>query len=122
MTETEIDYYRAPYLNPDDREAVYRWPNEAPIERQPSNVFAIVEKYHKWLLENDFPKLFFWAKPRAIIGEELAGFYIETLHNMKNVDVGPGKPFLQEDNPHLIGKELAKGVEHTVEDRGETKV
>ena len=122
LTEKEMDYYRAPYLNPENREAVYRLPNEAPIEGQPSEVYAIVEKYHTWLLENDIPKLFFWANPGSIISEELAGFYLKALHNTKNVHVGPGKHFLQEDNPHLIGKELAKWMEQTIEAKGETKV
>ena len=112
LTEEEMDYYRAPYLDPGDREAVYRWPNEAPIEGQPAEVYAVVEKYHAWLLENELPKLFFWADPGAIISEELAGFYIRSLRNAKDVHVGSGKHFLQEDNPHLIGKELAKWVEY----------
>ena len=70
LTEKEMAYYRAPYLKSEDREAIYRWPNEAPIEGQPSEVYAIVEKYHTWLLENDVPKLFFWASPGAILSEE----------------------------------------------------
>lgn len=122
LTDKEMNYYRAPYLKADDREAIYRWPNEAPIEGQPSEVYAIVEKYHTWLLENDIPKLFFWANPGAIISEELAGFYLKTLHNTKNVHIGSGKHFLQEDNPHLIGKELAYWFEHSLEGNEETRV
>ena len=122
LTEKEMDYYRAPYLDPDDREAVYRWPNEVPIEGQPSEVYAIAVKYHTWLLENDVPKLFFWANPGSIISEELAGFYLKALRNTENVHIGPGKHFLQEDNPHLIGRELASWLEHTIEGKGETKV
>jgi len=30
------------------------------------------------------------------------------LKNLKTVDIGPGIHFLQEDNPHLIGAELAE--------------
>ena len=31
-----------------------------------------------------------------------------TLKNLKTVDIGPGVHFVQEDNPHKIGEELAK--------------
>ncbi len=31
-----------------------------------------------------------------------------TLKNLKTVDIGPGLHFVQEDNPHEIGRELAK--------------
>ncbi len=29
------------------------------------------------------------------------------MKNLKTVDIGPGIHYLQEDNPHLIGSELA---------------
>ena len=118
LTDAEMDYYRAPYLNPDNREAVYRFPNEAPVEGEPADVYAIVEKYHTWLLENELPKLFFWASPGSIINEELAGVYVKALRNVKTVHVGPGKHFLQEDHPHLIGRELASWAQDDVEGKG----
>ena len=31
----------------------------------------------------------------------------QNLKNLKTVDIGMGIHFLQEDNPHLIGSELA---------------
>ena len=111
MTEKEMVHYRAPYLEPVDREPLYRMTNEVPLEGNPADVYAIVEKYHTWLLENDIPKLFFWASPGVIIGEELAGWYQKTLKNTTSVHIGPGKHYLQEDNPHLIGRELAKWME-----------
>ena len=59
ITKVEHDYYRAPYLQESSREVPYRWANEVPIEGSPADVYEIVETYHKWLLENDIPKLFF---------------------------------------------------------------
>jgi len=32
----------------------------------------------------------------------------QNLKNLSVVDVGPGIHFVQEDNPHLIGSELAE--------------
>ncbi len=123
LSEKEMEHYRAPYLEPVDREPVYRWPNEVPIEGKPTDVYAIAETYHAWLLKTDIPKLFFWATPGAIIGEELAGWYQKTLKKMTGVHIGPGKHYLQEDNPHLIGKELAKWMDQVVAAKGgESKV
>ena len=32
---------------------------------------------------------------------------LQSYKNLKTVDIGPGIHFLQEDNPHLIGEEIA---------------
>lgn len=110
LTEQEMDHYRAPFLDPACREPLYRWPNEVPIEGKPADVYAIVEKYHAWLLGNEIPKLFFYATPGVIIGEELAGWYRKMLKETVSVDIGPGRHYLQEDNPHVIGTELARWI------------
>ena len=31
----------------------------------------------------------------------------QSYKNLRTVDIGPGIHFLQEDNPHLIGEEIA---------------
>lgn len=71
LTEKEMEHCRAPFLEPASREPLYRWANEVPIEGKPADVYAIAEKYHAWLLESEVPKLFFWATPGIIIGEDL---------------------------------------------------
>lgn len=107
LGETEMNHYRAPFLEAESREPLYRFPNELPIEGEPKDVFAIAEQYNEWLLSNDLPKLFFWAKPGALITEEKAAWYAARLRNTRSVAIGAGKHFVQEDNPHLIGREIA---------------
>ncbi|MCJ1453932.1 hypothetical protein MMC28_004281 [Mycoblastus sanguinarius] len=114
LTEKEMEHYRAPYLEPSTREPLYRWANEVPIEGKPADVYAIAEQYHAWLLGSEVPKLFFWATPGVVIGEELAGWYQKMLKNTRSVGIGSGRHFLQEDNPHLIGTELAKWMKQVV--------
>ena len=114
LTEKEMEHYRAPYLKPASREPLYRWPNEVPIEGEPANVAIVVEAYSKWLLECKVPKLMFHATPGAIILEDLAGWYKDRLLNVTAVNIGPGRHWIQEDNPHLIGDELAKWMEKSV--------
>lgn len=114
LTEKEMEHYRAPFTEPSSREPIYRCPNEVAIDGKPADVAAIMEKYHAWLLESEVPKLFFSATPGLTIGEELASHYRKTLKNTRCVNIGPGRHWLQEDNPHLIGSELAKWMEQVV--------
>jgi len=107
LSETEMDHYRAPFLQAESREPLYRFPNELPIEGAPEDVFAIAEQYHEWLLSNDLPKLFFRAMPGALITEEKAAWYVAELRNTRSVTIGAGRHFVQEDQPHLIGREIA---------------
>lgn len=121
LTDAEMTHYRAPFLEPASREPLYRWPNELPIAGEPADVVAIAEQYHEWLLANDLPKLFFWAEPGALISPEKAKWYADTLKNTKSVGIGDGVHFLQEDNPHLIGREIAKWIDDTLS-RGFSKM
>ncbi|MFQ5796171.1 MAG: hypothetical protein ACE5JP_14135 [Candidatus Bipolaricaulia bacterium] len=54
------------------------------------------------------PKLLFYATPGAIIPAPLVEWSQQNLKNLKTVDIGQGLHYLQEENPHLIGSELAK--------------
>jgi haloalkane dehalogenase len=107
LSEAVMNRYRTPFLEPATREPLYRFPNELPIDGLPADVFEIAEQYHSWLLETSLPKLFFWARPGGLIPEQKAAWYASTLHNTRVVAIGSGKHFLQEDNPHLIGAEIA---------------
>ena len=107
LGEAEMGRYRAPFLDPATREPLYRFANEVPIAGEPADVYARVEAYHDWLLGSDLPKLFFWSHPGQVIPEELAAWYAQHLPNTRSVDLGPGLHYVQEDNPHLIGRELA---------------
>ena len=54
-----------------------------------------------------YTKLCFYAHPGAIIREETVEYIKKTFKNTKMVDIGKGIHFVQEDNPHKIGKETA---------------
>lgn len=108
LSDAEMDHYREPFISVASREPVYRWPNELPIEGSPADVVEIAEKYHEWLLSTDTPLLLFWASPGGLIPENVAAWYASRLKNVRSVGIGPGIHFIQEDNPHLIGHEIAK--------------
>ena len=49
-----------------------------------------------------------YATPGAIVLEPVVEWCKQNLSNLTTVHIGPGAHYLQEDNPHLIGSELAK--------------
>ena len=111
LGEAELEHYRAPYADLASRKPTLIWPNELPVEGNPKDVEEVVEKFHTWLLETDLPKLFFWAEPGGLIGVEKAKEYRQIWKNVVSKSIGAGVHYLQEDNPHFIGKETAQWVE-----------
>lgn len=55
-----------------------------------------------------------WGHSGYNIGKDLAGWYRGTLRSTKNVGTGPGRRYVQEDNPHLIGRELMKLTDQVI--------
>ena len=66
-----------------------------------------VTAYNQWLQQSDLPKLLFYASPGALVSPVMVEWSQQNLKNLKTVDIGAGAHFLQEDNPDLIGSELA---------------
>ena len=107
LTEAEMNAYREPFTDPATRKPVWRWPNELPIAGEPADVAAVITEYNQKLQQSDLPKLLFYGAPGAILTEPVVEWCRQNLKNLQTVDIGPGLHFLQEDNPHQIGTELA---------------
>ena len=102
LTKDEMDEYRKPFLNENDRQVTLNWPRQIPIEGEPSHMFRLVSSYADWISnDGDIPKLFINADPGSI----LIGKQREFCRGWKNqieVTVN-GLHFIQEDSPHEIG-------------------
>ncbi len=107
LSDEEMDRYREPFKEPSSRKPLWRWPNELPIEGEPPDVVEAVAAYNQWLQQSDLPKLLFYATPGALVQPPVIEWLEQKLKNLSKVDIGQGVHFLQEDNPHLIGSELA---------------
>lgn len=107
LSQEEMDHYREPFLVPSSRKPLWRWPNQIPIAGEPEDVVEVVSMYNQWLQQSDLPKLLFYDTPGAIITPPVVDWARQSLKNLKTVDIGPSVHFVQEDNPHLIGAELA---------------
>jgi haloalkane dehalogenase len=107
LSEEEMNHYREPFREPSARKPVWRWPNELPIAGEPADVVEVVGRYNEWLQETELPKLLFHGSPGELVKAPVVEWCRQNLGNLKVVDIGEGIHYLQEDNPHLIGEQLA---------------
>jgi haloalkane dehalogenase len=108
LTEEEMAYYREPFRKPEFRKPVWRWPNEIPIEGKPEDVNRAISEYSRKLQKSNIPKLLLYGEPGALIMKPVVDWCIKDLPILKTVNIGAGNHYLQEDNPHAIGLEIAK--------------
>ena len=108
LSTEDLEGYRRPFLNPADREPIWRFTQEFPMAGAPADIYTMVSAYHDWLLETEKPKLLFWAKPGGLISPDKAAWYQTRLKNCHSIGVGEGIHYLQEHNPEAIGKGIAK--------------
>jgi haloalkane dehalogenase len=107
LSAEEKDYYAAPYKTVRSRKPVRQWPCEIPIDGKPADVYEVISNYNQKLRETEVQKLLFFATPGGITDSKTVEWCRQNLKNLKTVDIGEGIHFIQEDNPHLIGSELA---------------
>src|SRR5262245_17160914 len=56
LGDAEMNAYRKPFLHRDARLPTLIWPRELPIEGEPADVVAVVERYGAWLAQTPIPK------------------------------------------------------------------
>lgn len=102
LTDAEMDEYRRPFRAPgEDRRPTLTWPRELPIEGEPADVLAIIERNSAWLGTSPVPKLFVNAEPGAV----LVGRHREICRawpNQTEITVR-GLHYVHEDSPDEIG-------------------
>jgi haloalkane dehalogenase len=110
LSKEEYDNYLKPYPTVSSRKPVRAWPQQLPISGKPKHMHEIIDNYNKWLTTSDIPKICLYAHPGAIITKKQVEYIGNKFPNTKLVDIGKGRHYLQEDQPHTIGKEIAKWV------------
>ena len=110
LSDEEMEVYRRPFNNPQNRRPTLDWPNQIPIDNHPEDVTEIVKSYSKFLSISDIPKFFINAEPGAILLGPQREF-CRSWPNQKEITV-PGSHFIQEDSPDLIGKGILDWLEN----------
>jgi haloalkane dehalogenase len=104
LGDAEMDAYRKPFLQREARVPMLVWPRELPIEGEPADIVAVVERYGEWLASSPIPKLFINAEPSALLTDR-ARKVCRSWPNQREVCV-KGIHFVQEDSPAEIGAAL----------------
>lgn len=104
LSDAEMDAYRRPFRERAARLPMLVWPRELPIESDPADVVAAVERYGAWLVRSEVPKLFINAEPGALLVGP-ARDLCRRFPNQREVTV-PGIHYVQEDSPAEIGRAL----------------
>lgn len=106
LSDEEMDEYRRPYATVDDRQPLLNWPRQIPIDGDPADIAALVQRYGTWLGGDDSPpKLFIDADPGSILVGEQRDFCMSWPH--QRVVTVKGLHFIQEDSPDDIGQAVA---------------
>lgn len=108
LTAQEKSIYLEPFQTVSSRKPIRQWPREIPIDGKPSDMQDLISRYSEKMQNSDLPKLLFHADPGGIITPRVVEWSRKNLKNLTTVDIGSGIHYLQEDNPHKIGEELAK--------------
>jgi haloalkane dehalogenase len=108
LSDGEMEAYRAPYRDREARLPTLVWPRELPIDGEPADIVAIVDRYGKWLAESRLPKLFVAATPGGLLTGRARAF-CRTWPNQQEVEV-EGIHFIQEDSPAEIGTALQRFI------------
>jgi haloalkane dehalogenase len=103
LTDKEMSVYRAPFLTPESRRPTWRFPNELPIAGEPADVNSTLEKAHRALAHSSYPKLLFTGNPGVLVSPTFAQSFAKGLKNLRVVQLGVGRHYLQEDHAEVIG-------------------
>jgi haloalkane dehalogenase len=107
LSESEMAVYRRPFAEAgESRRPTLTWPRQIPLDGEPADVVAVVQRYADWLARSLVPKLFINADPGAILTGAQREF-CRGWPNQQEVTVS-GNHFLQEDSPN----EIAEAISH----------
>jgi haloalkane dehalogenase len=108
LTAEALAEYQRPFPTPESRKPTLAFPRELPIGGTPSDTVAEISANGAWLASATIPKLMFHATPGAVAPAPVVEAIKATVTGLETISVGPGRHFLQEDNPQAIGEGLAR--------------
>lgn len=103
LSDAEMAAYRAPYLEAEHRKPTRVWPQEVPLDGDPSDNHARVAANYDTLKASTVPLLLLVGDPGAIMRPALVEQLQAELPRLETQDVGPGMHYLQEAQPTAIG-------------------
>ncbi|WP_328961179.1 haloalkane dehalogenase [Streptomyces virginiae] len=109
MGEADRAVYAAPYPTRESRLPMLRWARSLPIDGDPADVHAVVEKYDAWLADSpEVPKLLltFDGSPALMVGPETVAWCEENVSSLESEYCGRAAHLCPEDRPEEIAAAL----------------
>jgi haloalkane dehalogenase len=113
LSSDEMNEYRRPFLEEEDRQVTLNWPRQIPIEGEPAQIVEIVDEYADWLAsDSKIPKLLINADPGSILVGRQREF-CRSWNNQTEITV-KGLHFIQEDSPKEISEAICSWLNDKV--------
>ena len=93
MTQREIDVYRDPFRNPDDRQPLLQWARNCGFGGDRPYSDNAMDTINEWMFTSDIPVLDIFAKPGAVSTELDVAWRAERIKNHEAAFVGIGNHF-----------------------------
>jgi haloalkane dehalogenase len=108
LTPEALAEYRRPFPTPESRKPTLAFPRALPIGGSPTDTLAEINANGAWLAATTIPKLMFHATPGAVAPAPVVEAIKAMVPGLESISIGPGRHFVQEDNPQAIGEGLAR--------------
>jgi haloalkane dehalogenase len=99
--------YGAPYQTIESRLPTWAWPKEVPIGGEPTSNVKLMQDIESFMSQTDMPVLLAYAEPGVLVPPQAVPYYTGLIQNIETSFIGQGLHFIQEDQPHSIGRAIA---------------
>ncbi|NTX11755.1 haloalkane dehalogenase [Myxococcus sp. CA056] len=107
LTESAREAYYAPYPNAASRRPMLQWPRELPIEGEPADVIAVIERYDAWLAHPSVkPALLLTFGDTGLSAPKVIEWVRKSLPGLEIVPLPPAGHHAPEDAPDDIARAL----------------
>lgn len=108
LSEQEMNSYRAPYVELEDRKPIRQWPLEIPISGTPERNVKSVGANYAYLKNSNVPLHFVHAEPGLIYSPVVVEGLKRDIPRARFTNVGEGLHFLQESKPRQLSDIISK--------------
>jgi haloalkane dehalogenase len=119
LSDEERAAYHAPYPDAASRRPLLQWPREIPIDGDPADVTARVERYDEWLAASSVPKLLLTfpsppeLQPSPTGSPAMVAWARAHVARLEILELSPAGHHAAEDVPHEIGQAVARFLERS---------
>lgn len=116
LAESDRSVYYAPYPDPASRRPVLQWPREIPIDGEPADVAAVIERYDEWLARTPAkPALLLTFGDTGLSAPKIVEWARSTLRALEIVPLGRAGHHAPEDAPEEIARAIRSWLDrHTL--------